>query len=229
MFVPMFDFNYWILIGPALLFALWAQAQVRGAYMEFARVRTLSGLTGADVARDLLRRAGLHNVEVERIGGQLTDHYDPRTHTVRLSAGVYDSASIAAVGIAAHECGHALQHAHGYAPLYLRNAIIPVTQIASQAAFPLFFLGLVFQWAPIVWIGVYLFLAAVLFQLITLPVEFDASARALRVLRTGGYLSSDELGGARRVLSAAALTYVAAALMAIMQFVYLLGLARRND
>lgn len=224
-----FDPMYLVFVGPALLFGLWAQSQVSSAFAQYSRVWNLHGLTGADVARRILDAAGLHHVRVERIAGQLTDHYDPREEVIRLSDPVYSSPSIAAAGIAAHECGHALQHARNYVPLMARNAVIPATQFASNLAMPLFIIGLFIHLSALVWAGVLLFSVAMIFQFITLPVEFDASARALRVLNGQGYLSEQEMIGARKVLRAAALTYVAAALMALMQLLYFLGIARQND
>ncbi|HEY8489208.1 MAG TPA: zinc metallopeptidase, partial [Thermaerobacter sp.] len=171
----------------------------------------------------------IDDVRVEPIGGRLTDHYDPRTKVVRLSEGVYYGSTVAAQGVAAHEVGHAIQHATGYVWLGLRNAIIPATQFGSQLAFPLFFLGLIMNWAPLQNLGILLFSLAVLFQVITLPVEFNASSRALAALAGGGYLRGEEVRGARTVLQAAALTYVAAMVMAVMQLLYLLALRGRRD
>ncbi|HEY8415614.1 MAG TPA: zinc metallopeptidase [Thermaerobacter sp.] len=224
-----FDALYWLMIGPALLLALWAQGKVSSAYERYSRVRAVNGLTGAQVAESLLRSAGIHDVRVEPIRGHLTDHYDPRKKVVRLSEGVYYGSSVAAQGIAAHEVGHALQHATGYVWLGLRNAIIPATQFGSQLAFPLFFLGLIMSSPPLQNLGILLFSVAVAFQVITLPVEFNASARALASLAGGGYLQPAEVRGARSVLQAAALTYVAAMVMAVMQLLYLLSLRDRRE
>ncbi|ADU51033.1 peptidase membrane zinc metallopeptidase [Thermaerobacter marianensis DSM 12885] len=224
-----FDPLYMLFVGPALLLALWAQSKVSSAYETYARVRAANGLTGAEVARQMLRQAGIDDVRVEPIGGRLTDHYDPRSKVVRLSEGVFYGSTVAAQGIAAHEVGHAIQHATGYVWLGLRNAIIPVTQFGSQLAFPLFFLGLIMQLDPLVNLGILLFSLAVLFQVITLPVEFNASGRALATLAGGGYLRGEEMRGARAVLQAAALTYVAAMVMAVMQLLYLLALRGRRD
>ncbi|GAB6875841.1 zinc metallopeptidase [Thermaerobacter litoralis] len=220
---------YLLFVGPALLLALWAQSKVSAAYATYSQVRAANGLTGADVARQMLRQAGIDDVRVEPIGGRLTDHYDPRTKVVRLSEGVYYGSTVAAQGVAAHEVGHAIQHATGYVWLGLRNAIIPATQFGSQLAFPLFFLGLIMNWAPLQNLGILLFSLAVLFQVITLPVEFNASSRALATLAGGGYLRGEEVRGARAVLQAAALTYVAAMVMAVMQLLYLLALRGRRD
>lgn len=220
---------YWLMIGPALLLALWAQGKVSSAYERYSRVRAANGLTGAQVAESLLRSAGIHDVRIEPIRGHLTDHYDPRRKVVRLSEGVYYGSSVAAQGIAAHEVGHVLQHATGYVWLGLRNAIIPATQFGSQLAFPLFFLGLILSLRPLIDLGILLFSLAVIFQVVTLPVEFNASARALASLAGGGYLQPAEVRGARSVLQAAALTYVAAMVMAVMQLLYLLSLRDRRE
>ncbi|PZN13461.1 MAG: peptidase [Bacillota bacterium] len=217
------------MIGPALLLALWAQGKVSSAYERYSRVRAANGLTGAQVAESLLRSAGIHDVRIEPIRGHLTDHYDPRRKVVRLSEGVYYGSSVAAQGIAAHEVGHVLQHATGYVWLGLRNAIIPATQFGSQLAFPLFFLGLILSLRPLIDLGILLFSLAVIFQVVTLPVEFNASARALASLAGGGYLQPAEVRGARSVLQAAALTYVAAMVMAVMQLLYLLSLRDRRE
>lgn len=223
---------YFILMLPALLLATLAQSRVRGAYQRFSRVRSSRGVSGAEVARAILADAGAGSVDIEYSRrGTLSDHYDPRDQTVRLSPDVHDGRSLAALGIAAHEAGHALQHATGYAWLGMRNAIIPVTQFGSTLAFPLFFIGLLFAGSTgqlLMNAGLILFGSAVAFQLITLPVEYNASSRAMRALEGGGYINSREAGGVRQVLNAAALTYLAAALMALMQFIYLFTLRGRR-
>ena len=228
----MFDPTYFILVIPALLLATWAQSKVRGAFEEYSRVRSRRGETGAEVAREILRDAGLQNVSVEPTRkGTLSDHYDPREKVVRLSEDVYHRSTLAAIGIAAHEAGHALQDASNYVWLGMRNAIIPVTQFGSKMAFPLFFIGLLFRGdigSTLMLVGLVFFGAAVVFQLITLPVELNASAQALQILQTGEYVTREEQQGVREVLNAAALTYLAAALMAIMQFVYLFMLRGRR-
>lgn len=217
---------YLVLTLPGLALATWAQSRVAGTVERYSRVRAGNGLTGADLARRLLRLAGLHDIRVERVAGQLTDHYDPRGRVLRLSEAVYDSPSVAAQGIAAHEAGHALQHAEGYPWLGLRMTIIPATQLGSQLAFPLFFLGLFLQATSLggllVRAAVALFLFAVACQLITLPVEFNASARALSHLEHNGFMRAGEAVAAREVLSAAAWTYVATALTAVLTLVYML-------
>ncbi len=226
-----YDWTFLILL-PALILGLIAQARVNGAYRRYSGVGARCGLTAAETAARMLSGAGAGGVAVQRVPGTLTDHFDMRRGVLSLSEGVYASTSIAALGIAAHEAGHALQHETGYWPNNLRAAVAPVAMFGSHLSMPLFIAGLVFSFGPLVQIGIALFFFAVVFQLVTLPVEFNASARAMEALETGGYLTADELPGARAVLRAAALTYVASALMAIMQLVRLLLLAqggRRRD
>ncbi len=212
-----------ILLIPAFLLAIYAQYKVRSAYAQYLKVPTQRRVTAREAAEYIMRSAGITNVKIETIRQPLGDHYDPRRRTLRLSAP--DSTSVAAVGVAAHEAGHALQHAQGYAPLALRSAIVPVAMFGSQLAFPLFFLGLIFQAASLVNVGIILFSAAVLFTLVTLPVEFNASRRAMVALRQMGLVTEGELGAVREVLSAAALTYVASAAMAIAQLLGMLMIA----
>jgi Zn-dependent membrane protease YugP len=221
----------YVIIIPALLFALYAQFRVQSAYGRYSSVPINNGLTGAQVAKEILRRNGLSNVEVERTEGTLSDNYDPRTRVLRLSAGLHDGASVASTGVAAHETGHAIQHAQEYGPLALRSALVPASQFGSWLAWPLFLLGFFFHSGTMMQIGILIFSAAVVFTLITLPVEFDASGRAMRILQREGLVTSDELHGVRTVLGAAALTYVAAAAMAILQLVRLLLLynVRREE
>lgn len=225
-----FDYYYMILVVPALLLALWAQATVSGTFKKYSHVHSASHLTGEQTARRILDANGLQNIRVEHIRGNLTDHYDPSTGVVRLSDNVYFSDSVAAVGVAAHECGHAVQHANRYSPLVFRNAIIPVTNFGSKLAVPLFILGLIFSMPTISNLGILLFALVAVFQLVTLPVEFNASSRALATLENFDYLSPSELRGSRRVLQAAALTYVAALLVTVMQLLRLVLLSRsRRD
>ena len=223
---------YWdstiIILIPAIIFSLIAQGMVKSAFSKFSRVRNGRGFTGADAARAILDSNGLSNVRIERVSGELTDHYDPRANVIRLSDSVYDSDSVAAVGVAAHEAGHAVQYAEGYAPIKLRNAIIPVTQFGSSLSTPLVVLGIIFSWDFLITAGILLFCAVVLFQAVTLPVEFNASGRALRILRDGNFMEDDELKGAKSVLTAAALTYVAALVSALLSLVRLLLLRNRN-
>ena len=222
------DAYFLVLIIPALAFSLYAQYRVWSTYNKYAQEHSASGLTAAQAARRLLDRAGLSNVKIEAVPGQLTDHYDPRTKTLRLSAP--ESRSVAAIGVAAHEAGHALQDAHGYAPLVVRNAAVPVASFGSMLAFPLFFLGLIAQMQPLIWAGILFFTGVVFFALITLPVEFDASRRAVRVLQESGTIvEKSELGAVQKVLNAAALTYVAAAAMAVLQLIRLLLIARSSQ
>lgn len=221
-----------IVLIPAVLISAYAQMKVSSTFNHYSQVPSHRGMTGADVARYILNQNGLHDVPIERIGGHLSDHYDPRSRVVRLSAEVYGSTSLAALGVAAHEVGHAVQHATGYLPLYVRNTVIPVTQIGSYLAMPLFFIGLFMSSPMLVEWGVLLFGGIVFFQLVTLPVEFNASSRAVATLGSEGFLDDTELKGTGKVLRAAALTYVAAALMAVLQLVRLVlisGMMGGND
>ncbi|MBS3948871.1 MAG: zinc metallopeptidase [Dethiobacter sp.] len=214
-----------VLIIPAMIFALWAQSRVQSTYQRYSRVAARSGVTGARVARKLLDDAGLTNVAVEIGKGHLTDHYDPRRRVVRLSPGVHQSNSLAALGIAAHEAGHAIQHGDAYIPLAFRNNIFPVASIGTHMAFPLFFVGLIFAQGGLGWLmdlGILFFAFAVVFQLVTLPVEFNASNRAVALLEGAGYLSRDEVAPTRQVLNAAALTYIAATAVAVSQLIRLI-------
>ncbi len=217
----MFFWDYtFVLLIPPLLLALYAQAKVKGTYSKFSRIFASSRVSGARMAHEILSLGGANEVKIEKRPGQLSDHYDPRKKALRLSEGVYASDSIAALGIAAHEAGHALQHHSGYAPLHLRNAIYPVASFGSTLAFPIFLVGFFFSSkgpSILMDIGIFLFAGAVLFSVLTLPVEFNASRRAMVLLEERGYLKGKELDGARQVLSAAALTYVAATAMAAMQ------------
>jgi Zn-dependent membrane protease YugP len=227
-----FDPLYLLFALPALILAMVAQARVRSAVGKYSRVRTMRGITGAHVARALLDSAGLHDVAVEKVGGLLSDHYDPISRTLRLSQGVFDTPSVAAVGIAAHESGHALQHAERYLPLQARSAIVPAVQFGSWLGPIVFFLGFLFQNEAIAWAGVIMFAGVALFALVTLPVEFDASRRAKRMLQEFGYVSGEEAVGVNRVLDAAALTYVAGlaqALSTLLYYVFLLTGFRRRD
>jgi len=218
-----------IIVLPAILLALYAQLRVRSTYARYSQVPVSTGLTGAAAAQEILRRNGLANVQIERIDGMLSDHYDPRTRTLSLSSDVYGGASVAAVGVAAHETGHAIQHAREYAPLALRSAMVPTVQFGSWLAWPIFLLGYLFHSGTMLQLGILIFSAAVAFTVVTLPVEFDASARALRALREEGLVTADELRGVRSVLTAAALTYVAAAATAILELVRMLLLANRRE
>ncbi len=222
------DSTYLLLMLPALIFALAAQGMVQSRFKKYSQQRTVRGVTGADAAGEILRRAGVYDVRVERVQGSLTDHFDPGTRTIRLSESVYGAASVAAVGVAAHEAGHSLQYESGYLPMKLRAAVIPVTNLGSRLAMPLVLLGLFMQMSGLINIGILLFGTVVLFQLITLPVEFNASRRAIRLLDESGLLYDDELPGAKKVLSAAAMTYVAALATALAQLLRLMSLAQRR-
>jgi hypothetical protein len=228
-----FDPMYLLFLLPALILAGWAQIKVQTTYSKYSRVRAQSGLTGAQAAREILDDQGLHDVAVQEVPGSLTDHYDPRTRTLSLSSDVYNSRSVAALGIAAHEAGHAVQHAKRYAPLALRSALVPAASLGSNLAWGLFILGMFLQMAAMVYVAIACFALAVLFSLVTLPVEFNASRRALAMLKESGVIYTYEVPQAKAVLNAAALTYVAAALMAIMQLLYFLFrsglLGRRSD
>ncbi len=230
-FFPLFFDPTMILLLPAIALALWAQAKVRSNYNKFSQVPSRAGLSGADVARRILASRGLSEVEVRGVDGQLSDHYDPRNRSVNLSPAVYQGKSLAALAIAAHETGHAMQHGEDYFPLTVRSAIAPTVSIGSTLAFPLFFVGFLFA-AKVGWlmdVGIWFFSAAVVFHLITLPVEFNASSRAMAILKDDGYLAQDEAVGAKKVLDAAAMTYVAAAAVSVMHLLRLLILRGARD
>ncbi|MBO5135784.1 MAG: zinc metallopeptidase [Clostridia bacterium] len=219
-----FDITYIIFVLPAIILSLWASANVNSTFNKYKKFGNSRGLTGADVARKILDMNGLYNVKVERIAGNLTDHFDPKANVIRLSDATHSSNSVAAIGVAAHEAGHAVQHATGYTPIKFRNAIVPVAQISSYAAWPLVLIGLVLNSPSLAEFGIILFSCVVLFQIVTLPVEFNASRRAIQTLNNNYILEGDELFGAKKVLKAAALTYVAAAAVAIGQLLRLLVL-----
>ena len=228
--MPLYYFDaYTILLIPVMIFVIWAQMRVKTTFAKYAKVATARGMTGAEAARQILAANGITNVRVETIAGELNDHYSPNEGVIRLSEPVYDKATVAAVGVAAHEAGHAVQYAVGYFPMKLRALIIPVTQIGSRLAMPLFLLGLVLSFGFLLDIGIVLFFFSVLFQLITLPVEFNASRRAIAALESTGYYAQNELKDARRVLTAAAMTYVGALATALVQFLRLLAIANRRN
>ena len=212
-----------------MIFVAWAQFKVKSTFSQYAKVATTRGMTGAEAAQQILQANGITNVRIEQIAGELTDHYSPNEQVIRLSEPVCNVASVAAVGVAAHEAGHAVQYAVGYGPMKLRAMIIPATQIGSKLAMPLFLAGILLSFGFLADIGVALFFFSVLFQLVTLPVEFNASRRALEALRSTGYYSNEELAGSRRVLTAAAMTYVGALLTALVQFLRLLAIANRRN
>lgn len=226
-----YDATYILVLIGALL-SMWASAKVNTTYKKYAQVRSCSGLTGAQAAQKILNGSGIYDVRIEHIGGNLTDHYDPRSKVLRLSDTVYGSASVAAIGVAAHECGHAIQDNRSYAPLKIRNSLVPVANIGTKAALPIILLGLFFGSSyTLVQVGLLCFALGTLFQLVTLPVEFNASARAVAILGDTHMLSDTELGYTKKVLSAAAMTYVAAAaasILSLLRLVLLFG-GRRRD
>ena len=224
-----FDTGYLIFVLPAIIIAMIAQSNVTSTFNKYSKVINARGITGAEVAQKILNLYGIYDVTIERVAGNLSDHFDPRTKVIRLSDSVYSSTSVAALGVAAHETGHAIQHNKGYMPIKLRNAVLPVANLGSGLAFPLVILGIVFSFDFLVNFGIILFSAVVLFQVVTLPVEFNASARAISVMEEQYILSDSELVGAKKVLSAAAMTYVAATIVALANLLRLIGIARRND
>ena len=201
-----FDYYYLILVVPALLLAIWAQVQVKTTYRKYSRVPNSRGMTGAYAAQAVLNFYGITDVRIERVSGNLTDHYDPRSKVIRLSDGVYNSSTVAAIGIACHEAGHAAQHAENYAPIKIRNAIIPVCNIGSTIGIPLALIGWIFSFSILIYVGLGLYAAVFIFQVATLPVEFNASRRAIKVIDETQLLRDDEIGGAKKVLAAAAMT-----------------------
>lgn len=224
-----YDSTYLILV-PALILSLWAQSRISSTFNKYSKIYSSKGYTGSEVARMILDSNGLLDVRIERVAGNLTDHYDPRDRVLRLSEKVYSSTSVASIGVAAHEVGHAIQHQQEYRPLIIRNNIVPVVNISSSASWVIFFIGIIMGLPFLTNIGIVLFSAVVLFQLITLPVEFNASNRAIKILEDKSILYENEIVGAKKVLSAAALTYVAATLTAISQLLRLMALSnRRND
>lgn len=228
------DWTYIVLVLPAVIFSLWASTRVNSTFKKHSKQYIRCGMTGYDAARMILDVNGLRHVKIERVSGNLTDHYDPRTNVVRLSDSVYNSATAAAVGVAAHECGHAVQHATGYLPIKIRSAIVPITNLGSKLSMPLILLGILFSFMSeyfiyVAYLGVACFSLCALFQLVTLPTEYNASRRAIKALEGCYRMSDDEIEGSKKVLSAAALTYVAALAVSIMQLVRLLMIVKRND
>ncbi|HAP19691.1 MAG TPA: peptidase [Lachnospiraceae bacterium] len=235
MYYPGFYFDpTYILILIGALLSMWASARVKSTFARYDRVRNFRGITGAQAAETILHQAGIYNVSVQRISGSLTDHYDPAAKVLRLSDSVFGATSVAAIGVAAHECGHAIQDQQDYAPLRIRASLVPICNFGSTISWPLILIGVLMGWNQfLIRAGIILFFAVVLFQLVTLPVEFNASSRALKILSSTGLLQGDENEGARKVLSAAALTYVAGAAASILQLLRLLilfgGRGRRDD
>lgn len=218
-----------IILIPAIIISFWAQTKVNSAYNKYSKVRTINGYNGEQVARMMLDEAGLWDVKIEMVNTKLGDHYDPSSRILRLSPDVYYGGTISSAGIAAHEVGHAIQHQQGYKPLAIRNSIVPIVNISSNISWVLFFIGIIMGFRGLTTLGIILFSAAVIFQLVTLPVEFNASNRALDILKSRGILYGDEVKGAGKVLDAAAMTYVAAALMAISQLIRLIAISNRDD
>lgn len=226
-----FDGTYVLIILVFLISAL-VSAKMNATFSKYSKVRSYCGMTGAQAAQRILSSAGIYDVRIEHVSGKLTDHYDPSNKVLRLSDAVYGNTSIAAIGVAAHECGHAVQHARNYVPLSVRSAIVPVANFGSQLSWPLFLAGLIFSFRPLLMIGILLFCAALLFQIVTLPVEFNASARALRMLDETGIMGKQEIRGTKKVLRAAAMTYVAAVIGSLLQLLRLLilsGAFRKRD
>ncbi|MDR5586943.1 MULTISPECIES: zinc metallopeptidase [Clostridium] len=217
-----------IILVPAIIIAFWAQTKVNSAYSKYSKVSAMNGYTGEQIARMMLDEAGLYDIRIELVNTKLGDHYDPSNRVLRLSPEVYRGQTISAAGIAAHEVGHAIQHKEAYKPLIIRNSIVPAVNISSNFSWILFFAGILMGLKSLVTLGIILFSAAVIFQLITLPVEFNASSRALNILKSRNILYGDEVKGAAKVLDAAAMTYVAAALMAISQLIRLIAISDRD-
>ena len=232
-----FDWTYLVLVLPCILLSLWASSSVKSTFRRYSTQYSTRRITGADAAAKVLRNNGVQNVRIERISGNLTDHFDPKTNVIRLSDSVYDSTSTAAIGVACHEAGHAVQYATHYVPIKLRAAIIPVTNFGSKLAMPLILIGILLSFAgdlsyTLVYLGIACFSLSLIFQLITLPVEFNASRRAIRAIEDAGILSAQELVGARKTLKAAAMTYVAAtavSLTQLLRLIVLFGGRRRRD
>lgn len=225
-----YDPTWWLIIVGILL-CLAASGNVSATYRKYSKIENARGMTASEVAERILKGAGISDVRIERIEGELTDHYDPKNKVVRLSEGVYYSTSVAAIGVAAHECGHVLQHYNGYLPIRVRNAIVPVVNFGSNLSWPLILLGVLFGLTRLVDVGIILFTLVLLFQIVTLPVEFNASKRAIGVIRDTGILYGDEITGAKKVLNAAALTYVAgviATALQVLRLFLLFGRRRRN-
>ncbi len=226
------DITYIVLVLPVVILSFIIQARVSSVFNKYSTHRNARNMTGAQVAERMLQAFGVTGVRIERVNGKLTDHFDPKANVIRLSDSVYDSPSVAAAGVAAHECGHAMQYAVGYGPIKLRNAIIPVCQFGSTLSTPLILIGFFFSWQPLVDIGILFFALAAFFQLVTLPVEFNASRRAIKTLESAGILSESENSSAKKVLSAAAMTYVAAlavSLVQLLRLILIFGGGRRRD
>lgn len=224
-----FDPMYLVFMVPGIVLMMWAQNRVKGTYHRYSRVNSTLGMTGAQVAKTILAKKGVHQVRVESVAGELTDHYDPSAKAVRLSQGIYNSSSLAAAAVAAHECGHVLQDVQGYKFMNVRAALVPVVNLGSRLGPILIIAGLLLNFLGLAWLGVFLFAAVLLFHVVTLPVEFDASRRALRLIDELGILQGDENKGARAVLQAAAFTYVATAFYALLNLLYYASMISRRD
>ena len=233
-----FDWTYLVIVLPCLLLSMWASSSVKSTFNKYAKVNSIRRLTGAEAAQRVLSANGVRGVRIERVSGNLTDHYDPKTNVIRLSDSVYGSASVAAIGVAAHEAGHAVQYAQNYGPIKIRAAIIPITNIGSKLAMPLILAGVLLSFlglfsSTLIYLGILAFSLSIIFQLVTLPVEFNASRRAMEAIESAGLLTHEEQQGARKTLKAAAMTYVAATAVAVAQLVRLLilfgGRGRRRD
>ncbi len=222
-------YTLYFLMILAMLFAGWAQINVKTTFSKYSRVSNAAGMTGFDAARKILDANGLYNIRIEQIAGELTDHYDPKAGVIRLSSGVYGSTSAAAIGVASHEAGHAVQHAVGYFPIKVRTAIIPICNIGSTLAWPLILLGIILSFPDLAMLGVAFFSLATVFQLVTLPCEFNASARAMEALRNDGRLNSSDLAAASKTLRAAALTYVAALAVSLLNLLRIIAMVNGNN
>ena len=223
-----FDWTYLVFVIPAIVLSLWAQIKVSSTFKKYSSVPSDGGMTGADAVRMVLEQNGVTNVQIVPVNGSLTDHYDPKDNVIRLSEPVYAAKTASAVGVAAHEAGHAVQYARGYSPIKLRAAIIPISKVGSPLALPLVIIGLLFSWHPLAYAGVILFGTAVLFQLVTLPVEFNASRRAVECLSSSGRISEDGIKASKKVLTAAAMTYVAALFVALGNMIRLILIVGRR-
>lgn len=224
----MYFYYSMVVLIPAVIFGIWAQMQVKSTFTRYSKVMSNSGLSGKKLAALLLENKGLFSVKIESVSGKLSDHYDPRKGIIRLSQATYDNSSVAALGVVAHEIGHAVQHKEGYVPLIIRNFFVPVAQFGSSFSWIIFFIGLLMSTPVLIQVGIWLFLAVVVFSVITLPVEFDASKRGLQMLESTYVLNKDELLMAKKVLNAAAMTYVASTLMAVSQLIRMLMISNRN-
>ena len=228
MYYPMYYDSTYVLILIGVVISLFAQFKVKSAYKKYAKIPNSRGYTGAEAARKIFDKNALYNVSIERVSGHLTDHYDPKNNVIRLSNDVYSSGSVAALGIAAHEAGHAIQHNTGYSPIAVRNAFVPVVNFGNMLSMPILFAGFIFDMMNLVWLGIFLFSLMLLFQIVTLPVEFNASRRAVFILENDAILTEEETAGAKKVLNAAALTYVAAAAATALSVLRLVLIATRK-